>query len=163
MNMLIDEVQMLAGSLETWIVVGVMAMVAVQSLATMFMCPYVHGKKEFSEEQIVDAQSRRFIAGPRFAMAMVAGIVMLLTGLFMIAGGLKPTLALALLVIGIVIVQTEPVRLRIRESMLRVVAMQARGGAAAETARLRLRGDHQNLVFMNIAIVLCLITALLAF
>ena len=81
----------------------------------------------------------------------------------MIAYGIKPTIALGLLVLGVVVVQTEPARLRIRESTNRVIAMNDRGGQALLIARQRLQGDHRELVIMNVVLLFALIAALLTF
>lgn len=163
MNMLIDELQMLAASPQTWIVVAMMAVVCVHSMIGLMRCPYTCGRIEPGPDEIDAARAHVFHAGSRFALAMLTGIGLILGGLFMIAGGIKPTIALALLVVGVLVVQTEPARLQIREGKSRVVACHGRGEQALEGARARLRSSHTELVALNFGLLIALVGAILAF
>lgn len=163
MNMLISELQMLAGDWRSWIVVGLMGALVVQSVAVFFLCPYVNGKANITNEAVAEARESVFKPGARYGIMMVIGIVLTLTGLFMIAEGTRPTIALAAMVAGIVIVQTEPTRTIIRENTQRVISLRDALDTKREAAELRLRGSHIELVTKNFVLLAALIAGLLAF
>ena len=161
--MLIEELQGLSADWRSWIVVGCMAALAAFSVIARFSCPYVRGLNTPTDEQVAEAKEHRFSAGWRFGLMMVAGIALTLVGLFMIAGGIRPALALGLMVLGIVIIQTEPARLLIRDNERVVVASRDAGAAVLDVARARLRNSHQSLVLMNVGLLAALTVGLIAF
>lgn len=163
MNMLISELQMLAGDWRSWVVVGLMLLVALHSIVYYYMCPYAHGRASITDDAVSDAQSRVYKPGLRFGIMMLLGIILTVAGLFMIADGVKPTLALAAMVMGIVIIQTEPTRSVIRENTQRLVANRDAESVRQEAAQLRLRGSHRELVAKNVVLLGALVTGLLAF
>ena len=163
MNMLISELQMLASDWRSWIVVGLMAVVALHSLVYFAMCPYAHGRANITDEAVLHARANVFKPGIRFGAMMVTGIVLTITGLFMIAEGVKPTLALAAMVAGIVIVQTEPTRSAIRENTQSVIARRDEVEQVQIVAKERLRSTHIELVTKNMVLLCALIAGLLAF
>ncbi|MEM9059733.1 MAG: hypothetical protein AAGD13_04655 [Pseudomonadota bacterium] len=163
MNMLISELQMLAGDWRSWIVVVLMALIAVHSAVYYVVCPYVHGRANISDAEVTEARGNPFKPGMRLGLMMVVGIVLTLTGLFMIADGVKPTLALAAMVVGIVIIQTEPTRSSIRESTQRVVALRDAEVVTREAAQSRLRGNHRELVTKNVVLLGALIAGMAVF
>ena len=162
MNMLIAELQGLSADWRSWAVVALMAIVAGISVVHMVLCPYVRGNRQIPDDEVEAAKNTVFTPGARFGVMMVLGAGLTLTGLFMIANGVKPLLALAAVVVGVVIIQTEPTRLQIRENTQRVIALR---DAAAETlagARDRLKASHFQLAATNVALVLALSAGLLA-
>ena len=163
MNMLVEELQLLGSDWKAWVVVGVLAVFAAHSIISMFMCPHVLGKAAYSEDEIRQAREHRFHAGWRFALMMMGGVGLTLAGLFMIASGIKPALALALLVTGIVLTQTEPRRLVLREQQYAVAAAQGHSESTVLAARDRLKSNHRSLAFTNIGMLAAVTTALLAF
>ena len=163
MTMLIDELQMLTGDWRSWIVVTLMAGIAILSVVHLFACPYVRGTKKLTDDEVETARSTPFRPGWRFGMMMVLGVALALAGLFMIANGIKPTIALALMVGGLVIVQTEPARLRIRDSKQKVVACRDAAGEVRRLAQDRLRSSHRQLAGTNVVLLGGLVGAMLAF
>ncbi len=163
MNMLIEELQSLASDWRSWVVVGVMAVMAMVSVFQTFKCPWLHGNINPSKEEISDAKIMRKTVSPRFAVVMMAGFVLTLTGLLMIASGVKPTLALAAMVVGLVIIQTEPARLRIREARRLVLAATDEPQDAQIGARVRLRSNYRELAALNVGVLVCLVGGMLAF
>lgn len=163
MNMLISELQMLASDPRSWLVVAVMAALVVHSLVYFFMCPYAQGRANITDEAVLEARQSTFKPGARYGVMMIVGIILTITGLFMIAEGIKPTLALAAMVAGIVIVQTEPTRTIIRENTQRVISFRDDTGTKLEAAQIRLRGSHIELVVKNLVLLGALIAGMLAF
>ncbi|MGD1925307.1 MAG: hypothetical protein ACFB03_14130 [Paracoccaceae bacterium] len=163
MNMLISELQMLAGDWRSWIVVALMALIAVHSIVYFFMCPYVNGRATISDTAVSEARGTQFKHGIRLGIMMVAGIVLTLAGLFMIAEGVKPAFALAAMVAGMVITQTEPTRSMIRENTQRVVALRDAEPLVREAAQNRLRGTHRELVMTNVALLAALVVGIAVF
>ncbi len=163
MNMLIEELQMLSADPRSWIVVGFMALIATISVLARYRCPKVRGVHEPSNEEIRQARETGFRSGWRFGLMMVVGVGLTLTGLFMIAGGVRPTLALGAMVLGILVIQTEPARLSIRENERVVIASHGGAAATIDGARDRLRSSHRALVAMNIVLLAGLVSGLMAF
>lgn len=163
MNMLINELQSLSADWRSWIVVGCMAVLALASVAARLGCPHVRGVYDPTDEEVKAAQSAKFSAGWRFGVMIVAGIALTLAGLFMIAGGIRPALALGALVLGILIIQTEPARLQIRENQRQVIGSRDAGAAVLAGARARLRTSHQSLVLVNVVLLVALVAGLVAF
>lgn len=163
MNMLIEELNRLSDDPKSWVVVLLLAGFAVHAAAGLFLCPYVKGTAEFTEEEIAEAKAHRFTAGSRFFLTMLAGIALTISGLFMIAYGIKPAIALAALVAGVVLIHTEPARLQLREQKNMVVASIGGPPSRMIAARERLRGSHVTLAVTNIALVLAVAGVLLAF
>ena len=163
MNMLIEELQGLAADPRSWAIVALMALVAGISIARLWYCPYIAGTYQATDEEVGRASSKGFKVGPRFGLAMIGGAALTLTGLLMIASGIKPTIALGLMVVGIVIIQTEPYRLQIREQKRVVVASRDAPEAVLEGARTRLRDNQRALATTNVVLLAGLIAGLLAF
>lgn len=163
MNMLIEELQSLAADWRSWVVVSVMGVMAAFSVFQTFKCPWLHGNINPSDDEIADAKILRKTVSPRFAIVMMIGFVLTLTGLLMISQGVKPTLALAAMVIGLVIIQTEPARLRIREARRMVLASTNGPDDAQIGARSRLRSNYRELAALNVGVLVCLIGGMLAF
>ena len=163
MNMLIEELQSLANDPRSWIVVILMGLLALVSVFQATRCPLLSDKSEFSDDDVTQAKIVRKNIGPRFALFMMAGFGLTLLGLFMITYGVKPTIALAAMVVGIVIIQTEPAKLRIREARRQVIASRDAPQDVRSGAISRLRASYTGLAGLNTALLVCLIGGLLAF
>lgn len=163
MNMLIEELQNLAADPRSWAIVGLMAVIAAISVARLWFCPYIAGTYQPSDEEVREARATGTQIGARFGLMMLVGAALTLTGLFMIAGGIKPTIALGLMVVGIVVSQTEPYRLQIREQQRVVVASRDAPDAVIVGARDRLRGNQRSLALTNLVLLAGLIAGLMAF
>ena len=163
MNMLIEELQGLAADPRSWIVVALMAILAGVSVFKFFRCPHAAGTYAPTDEEVEAARSAGAAIGPRFGLMMLVGIGMTLAGLFMIAGGVRPTLALALMVVGIVVIQTEPYRLQIREQIRAVIAARDAPAATVDGARDRLRSNQLALALTNVVLLAGLIAGLMVF
>ena len=163
MNMLIAELNRMSDDPKSWIVVLLLAGFAIHSIASLLLCPYVHGKKEFTPQEVAEARAHRFEPGVRFAVMMVFGIVLTLTGLFMIPYGIRPTIALLLLVVGMLLLQTEPARLQLREQKVAVIASAGGPEEKELSARDRLRGSHRTLAAVQATMVFGVAGVLLAF
>ena len=132
------------------------------SVFQIFKCPLTHGTTNVSDDDVADAKARGFRAGSRFGLMMLAGAGLTILGLFMIANGVRPTLALAALVVGIVIMQTEPNLLMIREHRRSVIANRDAPMPFAE-AQDRLRTGYVQLATTNVVLTVGVAGALLAF
>jgi hypothetical protein len=163
MNMLLEEITMLAADPRAWIAVGLMVLVAGHSIGLLFLCPYSRGRATITDEEVIAAQGQDFFVGSRFGLMMIGGIALTVGGLFMIASGTKPALALIAMVAGLVITQTEPVRLRIREGKSLVKANRDAEPATAELMRERLHAGHKELALSNVVMLVALTAGLLAF
>ena len=163
MNMLIEELQGLAADPRSWSVAVLMAILAGVSVFKFFRCPHAAGTYAPTDEEVETARRAGSAIGPRFGLMMLAGVALTLAGLFMIAGGVRPTLALAMMVVGIVIIQTEPYRLQISEQIRAVIAARDAPAATIEGARDRLRSNQFALALTNVVLLAGLIVGLMVF
>ena len=163
MKMLIAELQGLAADPRSWVIVALMGIVAAVSLFRLFKCPFMAGTYRPTDDEVAAAAQDSDRIGPRFGLMMLVGAALTLTGLFMIAGGVRPTIALGLMVVGIVLTQTEPYRLLIRQQTRAVIAARDAPGPVLAGARDRLRGNQRALVLTNLVLLAGLIAALMAF
>lgn len=163
MKMLIEELQGLAADPRSWVIVALMAVIAAISLFRLWRCPHITGAYRPTDEEVDAARQESDRIGPRFGLMMVLGAALTLTGLFMIAGGVRPTIALGLMVVGIVVMQTEPYRLLIRQQTQAVVASRDASEPVLAGIRDRLRGNQRALALTNLVLLAGLVAGLMAF
>lgn len=100
----------------------------------------------------------------RFLLIMLAGISLAVAGLFGLArGGADHPVALVMLVGGMYLFMTEPVRLQIQDAEDRVAASALRGDVEAHRfSQSMLRGSHLHLVMIEVGVVVALGLVILA-
>lgn len=163
MNALIETFAMVSEDPVTWLGVAAMVALGLGAAIHAYRCPYLRCTAEVSREDAIRRLDNPLMAGPRFLIVMLAGIAAILAGLGLVANGVYPANAFLLIVAGVYLVQTEPIRLSIRESTDRVIAAEAAGPEAAAAERERLRSGHVYHVFMNFALAALVSAGLLAF
>lgn len=163
MNMLIEELENLSTDPLAWIVVAIMAILSLIAMVQYMRCPLGRGIATITDEQTRAAQNNQNKIGPRFGLMMMGAMALAVTGLFMIADGVNTVLALILVIVGIVLIQTEPARLRIRDQTTQVLAYRDAPEQAQADARYRLRAGYRELAARNFALLAGVVAALLAF
>lgn len=163
MNMLIEELERLSSNPFAWAIIGILALAVSYSVAEILRCPLLREDEIATPEQIADAKQTRRHIGPWFGVVMLTGALVTVTGLLMITHSVYPALALAAVVAGICIIQTEPQRQRIRDTRRLVIASQDMGQERVMDARLRLRSSYNAMAAMNVALLVCVVGGLLAF
>lgn len=164
MNMLVMTLQSLGESALAWGAVGLLALAAMVSILSYARC-----ERRCAEGSLRDGRAareyldQRVAAGPRYLALMLSGIAAMVAGLAMIAGDMRPDLGFFILVAGIVVVQTEPLRQRIRIADARVAAAPADDADQRGLARDNLRDSHRALVVTNVALTVLVALGLLAF
>ncbi|GMG83481.1 hypothetical protein LNKW23_26940 [Paralimibaculum aggregatum] len=146
MNMLVDELRALSADPVAWGAVPVLAAFVVWSFASRRLCPLMNCANRISDEEARKVAGGPRVAGPRFLVLMLVGIVAAVTGLKLIGMGLYSTLAFYLLLAGVFVIQTEPARLQIREAQHRVAAARNRGEEAVASEIQRLGASHNWLI-----------------
>ncbi len=138
-----------------WIVLALFAARALWSLVELARCPVVAGRADAAS-----MTPTRQMKG-RFPVLMILGITLSIVGLFKISlGAPQPALALFLLLLGVYLFITEPVRRQIAVAEQRVA--DAAGGPGEAVAATDLRESHIRLVSMEFAIVILLLVGMLA-
>jgi len=163
MNMLIETLHQVGTNPYSWVVVALIAAVALFSLYHWLRCPYLNHRREITRTDLAAESDRPFVAGPRFVIVMLAGIGAIFTGLGMILHHLYPPLALLLIVVGVLAVQIEPALLRIRGAVTRLIGAQLEGPEAVASAEERLRYAHIGVVSTSFVILFAAVLGLLAF
>jgi hypothetical protein len=163
MNMLIETLQNVGANPYSWAVVALIAAVALFSLFHWLRCPYLRHTREITAADSQAEIERPFIAGPRFVLAMLAGIGAIFAGLGMVLHQLYPPLALLLIVVGVFAVQMTPALLHIRSAVARVITAQREGPEAVAAAEERLPYAHIGVVTTSFVILFAVVLALLAF
>lgn len=163
MNMLIDELRMLAGDPLAWGAVPVLLGFAAWSVWHWRRCPLIARTAHISRAEAEAMMRRPYFAGPRYFLLMVAGIAATVAALAFIARGTYPTLAFYLLLAGVFVIQTEPARLQLREAEYRVVAAEAQGPEEVRAAIHRLESSNVWLVTLQGVILVATVAFLLCF
>lgn len=163
--MLVEELQAISGDWRAWVVVGLLALVALRSVVGLVQSSrgVANIQSSVSPEQARAYVTARHVSAPRFAIAMLAGFVASVTGLIMLSYGIKPAIALLLLAAGLFVIQTEPTRLTVRQSEYRVIAAAQQDEEAVTRATERLCSDQFKLVIINVSLVAAFAAGLLAF
>ncbi|MGF1501321.1 MAG: hypothetical protein ACFBSD_05855 [Paracoccaceae bacterium] len=163
MDGLISEMSALAHSPFAWAAMGMIGLFALGALWRWRVCPLLgHGADAYPPLPDYDPDSPP-PPGPRYLLLMVAGITATVAGLTAISEGRFPIFAFYLVVAGLFVIQTEPVRLQVREAEFRVRAAAVAGEEAAQAALERLRSTHIWLVSLHFIIFAGGITFLCAF
>lgn len=163
MNMLIEELQNLGDDPRSWIVVAVMALLAAVSVWRYFNSPLASGAMVPTDAEVAHAREIRTSIGARFGLLMLGGAAVTVVGLVMIAQGVRPTLALGMIAAGIVVTQTEPYRLLIREQSRIVTASRDAPADELESARDRLRANQRSLALINLVLLGGVVGVLISF
>lgn len=163
MNMLIATLGDLTSSYIAWLGVGFLALMAVHAYYQWLRCPYLCQKHDITPEQARAAIERPISAGPRFLIAMTAGIAAAIAGLFMLQRAIEPGIAFMLIVAGLVVMQTEPIRLQLRDSVARLVAANNGPEETRFAAMESLKTSHLWLVTVHFIMLFAVIAALLVF
>ena len=135
------------------------------SLICWRRCP--SARMKLTNEALEAIEARRqalWRHSARFLVVMLAGIVLAVAGLYQLSrAGDGAPVALIMLVGGMYLFMTEPVRRSIADSEERVHATGLRGNADAHQAALAmLRGSHTYLVAIEVLATLALGLAMLA-
>lgn len=160
MNDFIQIIETIGADPRAWLVLGLFALRAVYSIVIYFRCPLCWSAKLVADPEEAQRRINSKSGGSmRFFLLMVTGIVLAVVGLFMLADGVKPTIALFLMVLGAFLFMTEPIRLRINDARLRVIS-------AGENEDQRmfhvggLKSQHKDLLKLEIGIPVALGVAL---
>ncbi|MEL6266687.1 MAG: hypothetical protein AAFR52_13740, partial [Pseudomonadota bacterium] len=124
---------------------------------------HIRGTAQVDPHDAASRVGQPVVAGIGYFLVMLAGIAAIMVALSMMAQGMTPVAAFAVLAAGIVVVQIAPVILRLRESYDRVIAAQLQGPEAVAFARERLRNLHTAGILLCVGIALLLALGLLAF
>lgn len=163
MNNLLTTLDGLSGLWATWVTVALLAALGINALMNRMMCPLARGTCDASVEEARQALSRRIFAGPRFLTTMLLAITATIIGLKLIYAGTNPGIAVFLIIAGLLVMQTEPIRLSIKEAQNRVIATSVDSEDAQAAALEYLRARHQWLVGVHFLILGGVLAAILAF
>lgn len=163
MDMLIATFRMVGASPVAWGAIGLGGLVLTIATLHWGRCPFLAERHGMDAERARALLTPRFRPGPRFALSMLVGIAAVLGGLGMIAESVWPAEAFCLLLAGVVLIQTQPLRLQLRVAKLSVAAAAGQGPAARAAAHDRLRSAHIRLVGVTATILILAVAALLAF
>ncbi|MEM0923164.1 MAG: hypothetical protein AAGI13_08970 [Pseudomonadota bacterium] len=163
MNMLAETLAGISSSPYAWCAVAVLAAISIYSVVAWRICPVLNNADDISIEEAEKALNRPVTAGPRFLLMMLAGIAALIAGLYMVYRAADPGIAFVLVVTGLVVTQTEPARLMLRETTNRVVAARTSDEMVQQAAMHRLATNHLWLMATHFIILVSVIAALLVF
>lgn len=106
-----------------WIVVAVLAVWAGVSIYRVLRCPIANARTEISAEAAHRDLNRRIRHPLSYLLLMLAGMGIAVAGLFGLSNGDEAsTIPFFMLAAGLFLILTLPVRMRIQESELRVIA-----------------------------------------
>lgn len=162
----LDNILEVIGSdpLTRWLLAA-MALRAAWSLVCWRRCKMARADSTDEALEVIEARRQALWRhNMRYLLIVVAGIALAVAGLFGLAqGGSDRPLALVMLVGGMYLFMTEPVRLQIQDAEDRVAASALRGDAEAHRfSQSMLRGSHLNLVMIEVGVVVALGLVMLA-
>ena len=147
-----------------WLLLA-MALRAVWSVVCWRRCAESAAPAPTEAAETIEARRQaRWRHSHRFAALMVVGIALAIMGLFRLAkeGDAAPA-SLLMLVVGIYLFTTEPVRHQLADARDRVAATALRGDMEANALALAMqRGNHFNLMAIDVGTALALGLAVLA-
>lgn len=167
MNMLVQTLERLGSDPWAWTAVAVAGVLAMVSFVRYRTCPHLNrrpgraGRPRGDQAAALDYLNRRVAAGPCYFALIAAGVVAAVSGLTMIAWDSRPAIGFFVLLAGVLVLQTEPQRQRIRIASARVVAAQSTERRIV--AREALRDGHRSLVLANLMIAIAVAAGLAAF
>ncbi len=153
MSMLVGELAALGADPLSWGAVPALLVFAGVSYRNWRVYPLLQGDDRLTEAKAAALAGRPQFAGPRYALLMLGGIAATVAGLWLIAEGIRPTLAFYLLLAGVFVIQTEPARLQIREAQYAAIAARPHGEEASQAARERLDWTNAWLVTLEVVIL----------
>ena len=164
MNMLLDTLGTLSDSAYTWVGIALLAGDGRSIPSILGIAAPIFAKtKDVSPEEAQEAVQKPVFAGARFLLTMVAGVAATISGLLMLYHAFEPGIGFMLIVAGVVVMQTEPIRLQIRDTVSRLVVATSHGDAAVAAATESLRMSHIWLVIVHLLILFAVTAAVLAF
>lgn len=162
MNSFIDILQRAGSAPAAWIVLGLLGVWTAVSLYRLFRCPIVNANARVTQEEArrrIGAKIRHPLS---FLVLMLIGMVMAIIGLFDLSKpDQDPTLGFLMLVTGLFLTSTLPVRERIKDAEYKVVT--AAGDDAKSAQVLALRREHRQLLAYELGILVLLSVALIVF
>lgn len=159
--MLVQTLERLGSDPWAWGSVAVAGGLAAGALVRYRRSRYLVREPQGNAASALAYLNRRVAAGPRYFLLMTAALVAAISGLAMIARDWQPSLGFFVLLGGILVLQTEPIRQRIRVAIARVVAAQT--AERRIVAREALRDSYRNLVTAYLMIGLAVAAGLAAF
>lgn len=163
MNMLVETLGRASEHPLVWVAIMLIALNGLVAAYRWHSCPYLCGRAHVTQEVAQARLMQPFMAGPAFFVVMLGGIAAILAGLGLIDRAIEPVYGLLLVIAGVFVVQVEPARMKLRESLDRVVAAGHLGPEAIATARTRLRAGHLWLVSLNFVLAGAMTLGLVAF
>ena len=138
-----------------WVVLALFAARALWSVVSYYRCPTVCREQARIKREKMGDYTWRFVP------AMLIGITLAVLGLFRLShGAASPGVALFLLILGVYIFTTEPVRRQIFQAERK--AADETGGPGENIAMADLRETHVKLLLMEFTIVALLLFGMLA-
>jgi hypothetical protein len=147
----------------SWLVIGILGLWAGYSVMRLFICPYCNLRIGITAEQARSSLNKRVRHPLSYLFLMLLAMGIAVAGLFGLSAGEegRGTLSFFLLATGLFLILTLPVRMRIKDAELRVIA--APSPDAQRLHALGLRQEHHTLIQYELGVFLMLVAVLVAF
>ncbi|HEU0222287.1 MAG TPA: hypothetical protein VFR34_08800 [Paracoccaceae bacterium] len=147
---------------KSWVVVALLGLWAGASLYRLVKCPIANARIKLSPESAHATLNRRIRHPLSYLVIMLLGMAVAVAGLI----GLSKqddgsTLPFFMLAVGLFVILTLPVRMRIKDAELRVIAAQTEESRAVLAQTLR--HEHRALLHYEFGILLLLALVLVMF
>ncbi|MEM7544459.1 MAG: hypothetical protein AAF367_02900 [Pseudomonadota bacterium] len=160
MEMIVHSVSTLSSDWRAWIVAALVAAKAMHSLYISLRCPVMRGTATVTDEMIAEGREFKLKPPLSFLLIMLAGIGLAIGGLYMLNSATYGPRALGVMVIGIFIFTTEPMRLVVNAMKMEVFGAVGKAGDAEFLARDQLRSAYRGRAVVELVIAAAVLTML---
>jgi len=162
MEMIVHSVSTLSNDWRAWLVAALVGLKALHSLYISLRCPVMRGTATVTEAMIEEGRNFKLQPPLTFLLSMLVGIGLAIGGLYLLNNDTHGPRALGVLVIGIFIFTTEPMRLFVNATKMGVFGATGKPGDSEFLARDQLRSAYRGRAMVELSIAAAVI-AMLAF
>jgi hypothetical protein len=160
MEMIVHSVSALGEDWRAWLVAALVGLKALHSLWISLRCPIMRGVASISEEMVAEGKTFQLRPPFSFLLLMLTGIGLAIGGLYLLNSATYGPRALGMMVIGIFIFTTEPMRLFVNATKMEVFGATGSAGDAADLARDRLRSAYRGRALVELGIAAAVLAML---
>ncbi len=162
MEMIVESVAALSSDWRAWVVAALVGLKALHSLYVSVRCPIMLGKATITDDMIAAGRSYRMKPPLSFLFIMLIGLGLAIGGLYLLNNATHGPRALGVLVIGIFIFTTAPLRLTVEATRMEVYGAIGSPEDGEALARDRLQSVYRGRAAVEMGIA-AVVLAMLAF
>jgi len=160
MEMIVHSVSTLSSDWRAWIVAALVTLKAMHSIYISMRCPVMRGTAIVTDDMIEAGRNSRLQPPITFLLIMLIGIGLAIGGLYMLNNATYGPRALGIMVIGIFMFTTEPMRLFVNATKMEVFGSIGKGEEEEFLTRDQLRSAHRGRALVETVIAIAVLAML---